>query len=96
MSPIIPLEDIMARRTPKGGWTRADIARWGVPWPPPRGWKAVLTGNAPTEDWLALSSAEYRLAAAIEALKAIEATTACMKARNIAREAIAKTTVKYK
>lgn len=25
-----------------GGWTRATLAEWGVPWPPPRGWKKVL------------------------------------------------------
>jgi hypothetical protein len=96
MSPIIPLEDIMSKHTPRGGWTRADLARWGVPWPPPRGWKAMLTGNAPTDDWIALTKAEERLLEALQALKAIEATTACTKARDIARAAIAVATVKFK
>jgi hypothetical protein len=81
MRPIIPLEDIMARRTKKGGWTRADLARWGISWPPPRGWKAMLTGDAPTSEWIALWKA-------LRALEAIEATTTCPKARDIARAAI--------
>lgn len=25
-----------------GGWTRDVLARWGVPWPPPRGWRREL------------------------------------------------------
>ena len=37
---------IDAARTPKGAWTRATLARWGVPWPPPKGWrKALLAGH---------------------------------------------------
>jgi predicted RNA polymerase sigma factor len=35
-------EEIEAVRTPKGGWTKAQLAEWGVPWPPPRGWKKRL------------------------------------------------------
>jgi hypothetical protein len=35
-------EEIEAARTSRGGWTRAQLARWGVPWPPPRGWKKAL------------------------------------------------------
>jgi len=96
MTPIIPEADIMAKRTPKGGWTRADLARWGVPWPPPKGWIATLTGNAPTDDWIALTKAEDRLLEALQALKAIEATTACTKARDIARAAIAVATANFK
>ncbi len=34
--------EIEAARTPAGGWTRAQLAAWGVPWPPPKGWKAAL------------------------------------------------------
>lgn len=33
---------ILAARTPKGGWTRATLAGWGVAWPPPKGWKERL------------------------------------------------------
>jgi hypothetical protein len=35
-------EEIDAKRTSNGGWLRADLALWGVPWPPPRGWKKKL------------------------------------------------------
>lgn len=35
-------EEIEAARTAAGGWTKAQIAEWGVPWPPPKGWKARL------------------------------------------------------
>jgi hypothetical protein len=36
------LAEIQAARTPNGGWTRATLAQWGVPWPPPKGWKSQL------------------------------------------------------
>jgi hypothetical protein len=37
-------EEIEAAHTPAGGWTRDTLARWGVSWPPPKGWrKALLT-----------------------------------------------------
>ncbi|MGW9436119.1 hypothetical protein [Streptomyces sp. NPDC055607] len=35
-------EEIEAARTPAGGWKRDQLAAWGVPWPPPRGWKDEL------------------------------------------------------
>ena len=36
-------EQIEAGRSAKGGWTRAQLAKWGVPWPPPKGWRWALT-----------------------------------------------------
>lgn len=39
-------EAVMAAQTPAGGWTRATLAAWGVPWPPPRGWRKRLTQGA--------------------------------------------------
>jgi hypothetical protein len=36
-------EEIERARTPKGGWTREQLAAWGVPWPPPKGWRQALT-----------------------------------------------------
>lgn len=39
--------EIEAARTPRGAWTRAQLAQWGVPWPPPGGWKRRLE-----EQWL--------------------------------------------
>jgi hypothetical protein len=42
---VIPSPDeIQAARTPAGGWTKAQLAAWGVPWPPPTGWKEQLEG----------------------------------------------------
>lgn len=35
-------EEIEAARTPQGGYTKAQLAAWGVPWPPPKGWKQTL------------------------------------------------------
>lgn len=40
--------DIERAKTPAGGWTRAQLAKWGVPWPPPQGWLAILIENAPS------------------------------------------------
>lgn len=45
-SPHIPElpspEEIEAACTPAGGWKRDQLAKWGVPWPPPKGWKDEL------------------------------------------------------
>lgn len=40
-------DEINAKRTPAGGWTRAQLKEWGVEWPPKRGWKAKLMGEKP-------------------------------------------------
>lgn len=44
--PAAPLkmtaEEIESATTKPGGFTRAQLAKWGVPWPPPRGWKRKL------------------------------------------------------
>lgn len=29
-------------KTASGGWTRKQLSDWGVPWPPPAGWKKKL------------------------------------------------------
>jgi hypothetical protein len=34
--------DIEAGKSAKGGFTRAILAEWGVPWPPPKGWRKRL------------------------------------------------------
>lgn len=43
----LTLDEIMAGRTKKGGWTRAQLAEWGVPWPPKAGWKRRLMLGEP-------------------------------------------------
>lgn len=34
--------EIEAAKTPKGGWKRETLASWGVPWPPPSGWRKQI------------------------------------------------------
>ncbi|MHA7168060.1 hypothetical protein ACX801_07840 [Arthrobacter bambusae] len=47
-------EELEQGRTPKGGFTRKQLEAWGVPWPPPKGWKRVLlTGDKKrAPEWL--------------------------------------------
>jgi hypothetical protein len=40
--PRVSREEVEAGRSPAGGFTRAQLARWGVPWPPPSGWLRAL------------------------------------------------------
>ena len=48
--PVIPTAaEIEAARTPAGGWTKAQLAAWGVPWPPPKGWRQDLAARAAAE-----------------------------------------------
>nr|BEK71108.1 hypothetical protein KPHV_83350 [Kitasatospora purpeofusca] len=48
--PVRPTpEEIEAARTPAGGWSRGQLAAWGVPWPPPKGWKRQLTAQTRPE-----------------------------------------------
>lgn len=35
-------QDILDAQTPAGGWTAATLAKWGVLWPPPKGWRREL------------------------------------------------------
>jgi hypothetical protein len=44
---VITRAEILAKRTAAGGFRKADLAAWGVPWPPPKGWIERLTGDAP-------------------------------------------------
>lgn len=35
--------EIDSTQTENGGWTKETLANWGIPWPPPKGWKKILT-----------------------------------------------------
>ncbi len=35
-------EEIEVNTTPKGGYSKRQLAAWSVPWPPPKGWKKAL------------------------------------------------------
>ncbi|WP_327173788.1 hypothetical protein OG599_34425 [Streptomyces sp. NBC_01335] len=39
-------EEVEAARAPAGGSKRDQLAAWGVPWPPPKGWK-----DEPADRW---------------------------------------------
>jgi ribonuclease HI len=39
-------EMIERMRTARGGWTKAQLAEWGVAWPPPKGWRKELVARA--------------------------------------------------
>lgn len=41
----ISKQEIEAKRTANGGWTKAQLEAWGIPWPPPKGWKKQLERN---------------------------------------------------
>ena len=36
-------KEIEAGMSRKGGFTRAQLKIWGVPWPPPKGWRHAIT-----------------------------------------------------
>jgi hypothetical protein len=38
-------EEIVAEKTERGGWTRESLAKWGVAWPPLKGWKRKLIAD---------------------------------------------------
>jgi hypothetical protein len=40
---LIPSPDeVVSAMSPQGGWTREQLAEWGVSWPPQRGWRRKL------------------------------------------------------
>lgn len=41
----ITVADIEAKKTSAGGWTRATLAEWGVPWPAPKGWRKTILAH---------------------------------------------------
>ncbi len=41
----VSAEEIDAEKTPSGGWTKASLEKWGVSWPPVKGWRQKLIEN---------------------------------------------------
>ena len=35
-------QQVEKAKTKRGGWTKATLASWGVPWPPPPGWRRKI------------------------------------------------------
>jgi hypothetical protein len=50
MTNKVPAAEIEAAKTANGGYTRKTLAQWGVPWPPPKGWKNALTEGRPISE----------------------------------------------
>lgn len=50
-------EQIENLRTQRGGYTKAQLSEWGIPWPPPKGWRkrliaeAALAAVGEAEEW---------------------------------------------
>lgn len=42
-------DEIEKHRTQAGGWTKAQLQKWGVPWPPPKGWRKKLEQEGITQ-----------------------------------------------
>jgi ribonuclease HI len=43
LAPTLPSpEELEAPRSPTGGYTKATLAEWGIPWPAPKGWRQDL------------------------------------------------------
>jgi hypothetical protein len=42
---MITMEEIDGAKSEAGGWKKATLAQWGVPWPPPKGWKEMLVAG---------------------------------------------------
>lgn len=43
---MVTRDELEQAKTAAGGYTREQLAAWGVSWPPPKGWKKkILTSN---------------------------------------------------
>jgi len=38
-------QELEAGKTAAGGYNRRQLALWGIPWPPPKGWQKQLLGD---------------------------------------------------
>ena len=47
---MVTRKDVMKARTPAGGWKRVTLAKWGIAWPPTKGWIERLTGEKSFSD----------------------------------------------
>lgn len=47
---MVTRDELEKARTARGGYTREQLKKWGVPWPPPKGWKKALLAAEPEQD----------------------------------------------
>ncbi|MFI1869704.1 hypothetical protein [Streptomyces jumonjinensis] len=51
MTHYVPSPDeVAAAESPQGGWSKKQLAEWGVPWPPPHEWRRYLEAKWRGED----------------------------------------------
>ena len=53
-------QEINSARSPRGGWNRKTLESWGVPWPPPKGWKAKLLNGKKKDKPIRKSVFDFR------------------------------------
>jgi hypothetical protein len=55
-------QEIIAKMTTNGGYTKTQLAEWGVAWPPPKGWKQrLIEGTGETRERHLNSHQEHRI-----------------------------------
>jgi hypothetical protein len=54
--PPVALATIESAMSENGGWTKEQLAEWGVPWPPPKGWRKDLEDRIRQQQNLAQDS----------------------------------------
>lgn len=59
-------EQIEAAKTENGGWTRKQLAEWGVSWPPRKGWRREIEISSPKSEEIELSPAEIERQSMLE------------------------------
>lgn len=50
--------EIESKKTAKGGWTKKQLAEWGIAWPPVKGWKTALINGTSIPEEIKVTSKE--------------------------------------
>lgn len=50
--------EIESKKTAKGGWTKKQLAEWGIAWPPVKGWKTALINGTSIPEEVKVTSKE--------------------------------------
>lgn len=80
----ITKEEIDAAKTKNGGWSRETLNGWGIPWPPPNGWKAHLV-----EHGCGCSNCATNYTAALSAVSLVAKYAEILAQHHVARGAVA-------
>ncbi len=59
MTPSEVRADILNQISAKGGWTAKALRRWGLSWPPPKGWRSWLEENGSPFDYEAFNQSPH-------------------------------------